>query len=176
MDSFTRKSMTRYIPSGSVQATIETNSSSSDYESTSESSESTSIPTLQGTQYDFSMTSKMRGMWFKIILDGVGADEGDKYEKIVYLRQFRRLQEHFPCSMCKQHFGEYIRLYPPEQVVTLKDGFFNYVVEFMNSINRGLGKPEYDRDILYDMFHKVTSNLPCKDCGVSRSQPILIRR
>lgn len=196
MNVFTRKNHINYTPAKYLASEDESNSSSSDYETTSESSEGDrrtshklplkNTPVLKsidattsfinpangykGTQYDFSITSKMRGMWFKIILDSVGADEGDNMEKIVYLRQFRRLQQHFPCAMCKKHFGEYILMYPPEQVMNLKEGFFNYIVEFMNSINRRIGKEEYDRNILYGMVHTSTTSILCtKDCGIESS-------
>ena len=136
---------------------------------------SISYSNYKGTMYDFSVTSKMRGMWFKLLLDAAGADatgvEGDDTEKVVYIRQFRRLQENFPCGMCKDHFGVYLSQHHIEREINRVDGLFNYVVRFMNCINKRIGKEEYDTAVLYSFFHAGTNSVvPCtKNCNVESS-------
>lgn len=117
---------------------------------------------IKGTMYDFSDTSKMRGTWFKMLIDASKADKSSREEKIIVCGQFRTLCEYFPCAHCKQHFKMRLLNYPPELVINDKDGLFMWTYEFMNSVNLRLNKPLYEYSITYSIFH------------ISGSEPSLI--
>lgn len=108
----------------------------------------------RGTIYDFADTTKMRGAWLVMLINSAEADASTQQERAIFCRQIRSLYHRFPCSECKEHFGEYIDRSPPERATFLPpDGLFDWIVECMNNINRRLKKPLYSRDVLYDMFH-----------------------
>ena len=108
----------------------------------------------RGTIYDFADTSKMRGAWLVMLINSAEADASTQQERAIFCRQLRKLYDRFPCSDCKEHFGQYIDMYPPEHATFMPpDGLFDWVVDCMNSINQRLKKPLYSRDILHRMFH-----------------------
>ena len=124
--------------------------------------------TYKGTQYDFADTSKMRDMWFKLLLDAAGADSGEDIEKIIFIKQLRRLQEFFPCHECKEHFGLYLNTHPPEEYI---DDLFDYICDFMNDVYVRIGKKAYDKDILHQLVHHnpLTGTPICsKQCGIGQ--------
>ena len=107
----------------------------------------------EGTIYDFSITSKMRGTWFKMLVDAAGGDESPVEEKLVVCKQIRRLHQYFQCGKCKKHFGSYLVSHPPETEVNKTDGLFKWVVKFLNDVNNRIGKELYIYNTLYPMFH-----------------------
>jgi len=118
---------------------------------------------IHGTIYDFADTTKMRGCWMKMLIDTSFIESPEEAKFIC--KQFRRLQERFFCSICKKHFAEYLLTHPPEVVKDNKDGLFFWVVDFMNAVNKRLGKEEYDGFTLYSMFHDMDYVKCSKECG-----------
>jgi hypothetical protein len=125
-----------------------------------------------GSIYDFSITSKMRGTWFKMLVDSSLADESTKEEKIFFCKQIRRLREYFQCSDCAKHFGEYLLSHPPETEILKNDGLFTWVVNFMNSVSNRLGKELYELDIIYPMFH-TPGIMVCTDTCQDHNKKII---
>ncbi len=105
------------------------------------------------TIYDFSITSKLRGAWFKMLVDAAKADNSTHEEKLIVCSQFRRLQEYFQCGKCKRHFKIHLERFPPEAVISEPDGLFKWTVKFMSDVNERLGKDKYEYNIIYPMFH-----------------------
>jgi hypothetical protein len=71
--------------------------------------------------------------------------------------------EVFPCQKCAKHGLEYIEKHPFDPEIGLKD----YLWEFHNFINNGLGKKVYGRDILkqYSVVdHECEANELIKGC------------
>jgi hypothetical protein len=120
---------------------------------------------LPNTIYDFSDTSKMRGMWCKMLIDAAKADKSTKEEILYVCGQLRTLCEFFPCLNCKLHFKEYLSNHPPELVINDKDGLFIWTYEFLNSVNSKLNKPLYDYKIIYPIFHNIGYMLCDSSCG-----------
>ena len=114
----------------------------------------------KGTIYDFADTSKMRGAWMILMMLSAKADRGNMQEKLLFCSQIRTVQNIFPCSDCKEHFGEYISAHSPEAVFLSGNSLFDWVVGAMNEVQIRLKKPLYDIDMLYPMFHG-SGVVPC---------------
>lgn len=109
-------------------------------------------------RYDFSSPATKRGAWFVLLLNAYIAVTEDAIRNCC--RQLRYLQAHFPCAICKQHFGDYLKTNPPEAIVGSSTTIFEWVVGFMSAVNVRLGKMGYDSRILYDSFKNNTFSSP----------------
>ena len=114
----------------------------------------------RGTQYDFSDTSKMRGTWFKMLIDAAKADGSSKEERILVCGQIRTLCEFFQCLKCKAHFAARLSTHAPEAWIDKRDGLFTWTVDFANSVSIAKGKPTYEMEVIYPMFHS-SNHLTC---------------
>ena len=123
--------------------------------------------------YDFSDTSKMRGAWHLLLV--LTSKTVTMTRRIVVCEQLREYQAMFPCLKCKIHFAERLNAHPPEAEIDDEDGLFKWTVEFMNSINKRLGKPLYDYTRLYIMFHDIGYKTCAEDCGENAPKPIPIQ-
>jgi hypothetical protein len=132
----------------------------------------TSFEKYRGTQYDFSDTSKMRGTWFKMLIDAAKADGSTREERIVVCGQIRTLCEYFQCLKCKAHFIRRLESSPPEMEIDKKDGLFNWTINFANAISIEKGKEEYDMKIIYPMFHSSAHLLCDSGCDGSTSTQV----
>lgn len=125
----------------------------------------------KGTIYDFSDRSKMRGNWFAILVITASADESsDVNEKIVVCKQIRKMHEYFQCGECRDHFGEYITKYPPENEIRKIDGLFYWAINFLNSVSRRIGHQLYDETIIYPIFHEPGTMLCETQCKGSNAK------
>lgn len=125
------------------------------------------------TIYDFSDTSKYKGMWKAILIITSGADvSGNPAESLIVCGQLRRMQEFMQCSECKDHFGEYLFNEPPEDEAHRIDGLFYWAVRFLNAVSERIGHALYDIRILYPMFHTpgfMVCEAQCKGTAMSQS-------
>ena len=118
----------------------------------------------KGTIYDFSDTTKMRGAWKILLIITATANTIEK--KRIVCEQIRSCYTFFQCAKCKKHFGQYLINHPPEVEIDKIDGLFDWIIDFMNVIQKRLGKPLYEKKILYPMFHEngmVTCNDDCAE-------------
>jgi hypothetical protein len=81
-------------------------------------------------------------------------------EKMRWYLLLKGLPEVIVCKDCRSHLQEYIRLHPVESVRTMKTSelnefLTNYFFEMHNSVNRRLGKPEFDKAMLESTYKDV---------------------
>lgn len=119
----------------------------------------------RGSIYDFTDPNKVgRGCWYALLV--ITSQATTPKEKKYVCKQIRDITGgFFKCLECRQHSIEYLKLHPPENAVNKPDGLFNYIVDFMNEINARLGKPLYDRQIIFSLFHDDAYMACDKDCG-----------
>ena len=82
------------------------------------------------------------GIWFSIHM--LAANASIPKEKEAVVKQIRIIQANFPCQECKGHFGKYLISHPPEETIndSNPDSLFLWTVNFHNSVNYRLGKPQ----------------------------------
>jgi hypothetical protein len=92
------------------------------------------------------------GIWFSIHTLSANAKTPKEKENVI--KQIRILQENFPCQECKTHFGKYLLNHPPEETIrdTNEDSLFLWTVNFHNSVNYRLGKPQISYEEAKSIF------------------------
>ncbi|CAK7994919.1 Hypothetical protein POVR1_LOCUS437 [uncultured virus] len=109
---------------------------------------------LLDPQYDYTNPKKVgRGCWYVllVITASVPQDETLRY---FICKQIRNITyTYFKCLECRNHSASYLIANPPEDRMNEDGGLFNYVIDFMNDINKRLIRPLYDRNVLYQIFH-----------------------
>ena len=134
------------------------------------------------TIYDFSDTSKYKGMWKAILIITAGADvSSNPREPIMVCSQMRRMQEFMQCSDCKDHFGEWLADEPPEDEAGKVDGLFYWAVRLLNSVSERTGHQIYDVRILYPIFHTpgfMLCDMQCKGTTGRKTghNPVVVTR
>ena len=114
--------------------------------------------------YDFSNPRRVGpGAWNVFLV--TAANSSSTEEGLWACKMIRQFCKFFKCKDCHGHSTEYIAKHPPENTVTRKGGLFDWVVEFMNSVQMRLGKPIYDHDILYRMFTETDFNVCTDNCS-----------
>lgn len=122
------------------------------------------------TQYDFTNPEKLgRGCWYSLLVLTATAD--DEITQTIVCRQIRNIVYiYFKCLNCKKHSGKYLEKHPPEELIGVPDGLFYYIVDMMNDINLRIGKPLYDRKVLFLIFHDDAYVTCSKNCGDKTSE------
>ncbi len=74
------------------------------------------------------------GIWFNMHLDA--AEATTLTQQRIVIDRIRLLQSKFPCQSCKIHFGDYLKQYPPENIIgTSPEALFRWTVAFHNKVN-----------------------------------------
>ena len=72
----------------------------------------------------------------------------------------------FKCGKCNGHCHNYTeKSNPPEKMIGVPGGMFSYSVEFRNAVNRRLGRPEFDLEIMKKIFYESTFLACDEGCG-----------
>jgi hypothetical protein len=91
------------------------------------------------------------GIWYSIHI--LCANAKTQKEKEAVIKQIRIIQDNFPCQECKIHFETYLKNHPPED--SIKGGpesLFLWSVNFHNSVNFRLGKPQLSYEEAKSIF------------------------
>jgi hypothetical protein len=81
------------------------------------------------------------GVWY--VFHTLAAEAKTDQEKKEVIKHIRRIEQKFPCSDCKGHFGEYLGKHPPEESLGgAEDSLFLWTVNFHNAVNYRLKKPQ----------------------------------
>ena len=96
------------------------------------------------------------GVWYTLQTQAKSAMTD--IEKTIFIKNFRKLIEEFPCLDCRGHAIKYIQANPPEDFWTViydgKDvGLSKYISMFHNSVNQRLGKPILSWETVYSMYY-----------------------
>lgn len=114
--------------------------------------------------YDFSNAARVGpGAWVVMLLMAVRAK--DKVGRFWVCQQIREFCHYFKCGDCRPHAIAYITKYPPERDIEGEYSLFDWIVGFMNSVNKRIGKPLYDRDILLRQFEEDDFMVCEAGCG-----------
>lgn len=106
------------------------------------------------------------GAWYLFML--MSCQSKSKNERLWVCTQIRLFCDFFKCGECNGHCHNYITAHPPEDAIETEYGLFDWVVVFMNAVNTRLGKPTYDRDILFQTFTIQEFKFCDKDCGAAK--------
>lgn len=118
--------------------------------------------------YDWSNPKRVGpGVWYMFMLMSRYAE--DKAERAWICAQIRLFCDHFKCGDCSGHCKKYIEQHPPECSINSKYGLFHWVVTFMNAVNKRLGKPLYDENILFRIFDEPEFKFCSADCNASKT-------
>lgn len=100
-----------------------------------------------------------RGCWYNLLVITAAAPSDDD-TKYIICKQIRNIAyTYFKCLECRKHSGEYLISHPPDDVINDDNGLFNYIVDFMNDVNRRLGKDEHKKEILYQLISQPSSKI-----------------
>jgi hypothetical protein len=109
------------------------------------------------------------GIWF--VFHSEAADAKTLEAQLAVIALIRRRQRKFPCLVCKEHFGQYLEKYPPEEA--LKGGemdLFYWTVDFHNTVNGFTGKGQVSREDAYKLFVEEENLFCTASCGKSPSE------
>jgi len=127
--------------------------------------------------YDWSNPRRVGpGAWYMFML--MACQNKDKAERAWVCTQIRLFCDYFKCGDCSGHCHKYISENPPEEFLEEEYGLFDWVVRFMNAVNRRLGRPLYDRDILLRTFTQQEFKFCEAGCGQKDAAviPLVSRR
>ena len=114
------------------------------------------------------------GVWYKLHIDAAWADTPEKKKCVI--EQIKNLQDKFPCSDCKIHFGNYIATHPLESTINgNSESLFLWTFNFHNAVNYRLKKSQISYDDAKKIFYD-NSIFCAADCNEekSRTPPKLI--
>jgi hypothetical protein len=109
------------------------------------------------------------GTWFCLHLEGYHAKTPTQIQNFIGF--ITRITSNFKCLNCRKHAMKYIADHPfePYMNMTLPSGeqigMFRYVFDFHNTVNRKIGKPEFNFDDVYKMFSDQDGAVCTKACG-----------
>jgi hypothetical protein len=108
------------------------------------------------------------GIWYTI--HSLAADAKTPQEKTDVIRHIRKIQSRFPCNDCKVHFGNYLEYNPPEMTVNgSPESLFAWTVNFHNSVNHRLNKPQVSYNDAKSIF--MEESIFCMtDCTESETK------
>jgi len=114
----------------------------------------------------FTSKATFTGIWFLIHLQAAHATT-DELKK-AFVKNMQILAENFKCLECQDHFKTYLKKHPfkPYWNRTIKGrdaGFFEWTVQFHNSVNERLGKPILTFDETYPYYTNAEDGV-CQDC------------
>lgn len=114
--------------------------------------------------YDFSDPQKVgRGAWYVFMIMAAHSESvADRRWNCQIIRNFCQF---FKCHQCHQHAIQYLSDNPPEKSIRNRDRHFDWVVQFMNSVQNRMGKPQYDPDILLRICTQEDYGVCMQDCG-----------
>ena len=116
--------------------------------------------------YDFSKPERVGpGVWTMWMLMSVHSE--DKLSRLWVCKQIRLFVDYFKCNDCKPHAVLYLVENPPEDHIETADLLFEWVVTFMNNVNKRIGKLTYNKDILHKQFTDPTFMVCTAGCGHS---------
>jgi hypothetical protein len=115
------------------------------------------------------------GIWFCLGLMSVNCttEEDRKY----FINFMKTLSEVFPCKHCGEHFREYIKTHPLENIKAMtpsdydvynKNSSFSYIYDFHNVVNRRLKKCIFSYTDAIEYYANL-DNFVCTDCGHSNN-------
>lgn len=114
--------------------------------------------------YNFSKPKRTGpGVWYMFML--MSAHAKTPAEMISVCNHIRLFCDFFGCGECSGDCKIYISKNSPEDSIGTDRGLFDWVVEFMNAVNYKLGKPGYNKDILYRMVTEKGINFCEGDCN-----------
>lgn len=73
----------------------------------------------------------------------------------LFVDYIRYLSKYFPCGKCRPHIKDYLYNFPPERAFDIDNetGCFKWSVEFHNSVNKRLHKPEVSYHDAYTAYY-----------------------
>jgi hypothetical protein len=115
------------------------------------------------------------GIWFCLGLMSVNCitEEDRKY----FINFMKTLSDVFPCKECGEHFREYIKKHPLEDIKAMtpsdyddynKNSSFSYIYDFHNVVNRRLKKRIWSYTDAIEYYANL-DNFVCTDCGHSNN-------
>ena len=79
--------------------------------------------------------------------------------------------DNFKCGKCNGHCHNYVmKTNSPKKMIGVPDGIFYWTIEFRNAVNRRLGRPTFDPEIMKKIFFE-TAFLACDEgCGADEDK------
>jgi len=91
------------------------------------------------------------GIWFTLHSEAKNAVTVIQQKR--YCKMVRRLQEAFPCSICREHFRKYLLKNPPEGYISEhENSMFTWAYDFHSSVNRRLDKEDLTWDDAWKLY------------------------
>ncbi len=107
------------------------------------------------------------GAWF--FMEMLAAHSNTREEQLYACRMMRQFCESFKCGNCQGHCRRYVQEHPPELSLD-NEGLFEWIVTFRNSVQKRLGAPLYDKEILLQIHTDVNYAVCQKGCGEGGSE------
>ena len=94
-------------------------------------------------------------------------------DKKNYKNFFKNMKNMIPCSICANHYGEHLKIYPLDNsVLSNKQNFINWGIQMHNAVNKMHGKKIYGykdglKEIIKNsdpIYVKEEQSLSCKPC------------
>ena len=68
---------------------------------------------------------------------------------------YMSLQHILPCSVCRSHYKENLKINPIDNALDSRVDLVKWVIDFHNLVNYQLGKRQYSYDEVVKMYHKI---------------------
>jgi hypothetical protein len=110
----------------------------------------TSYAAADSELYNFKNNKIYRGEWDGWMRDISLAETNAHLQSVCW--SIRNFAKKAGCETCRNHAAEYVLLNPPERSATDNSTLFQYIVTFMNVIQKRKNAQLYRFDILYEMY------------------------
>jgi len=105
-------------------------------------------------------------------LDSSKPDDVKKAEMYRNMKQdiacqlIKEFCDNFKCGKCNGHCHHYVTVSnSPKKMIGVPNGIFYWSVEFRNAVNRRLGRPTFDPEIMMKIFFETTFLACDEGCG-----------
>lgn len=93
-----------------------------------------------------------------------------------FIEDIKQLSEEFPCTKCRKHMQEHLKVSPFEPYMNIKNekgdhiGMFKWTWDFHNAVNTRLGKPYVDFNTAWNLTEDTGFAFCTQGC--EESEPI----
>ena len=104
------------------------------------------------------MDPKVWGPHFWFVLHLIAfhyPEKPNSFDKDAYKNYYHSVKDILPCTMCKQHFKNYLSQYPIEPHLDSKLDLIRWVNQIHNFVNVKLGKPALSHDDIFMIYSNL---------------------
>lgn len=102
------------------------------------------------------------GIWWTLHLSSLNATTEER--KTEFRRLLTDVLANLWCKKCRLHASKYIADNPIEEYTQLAHGYFTYMWNFHNTVNKRLGKDEITWETAYKLYTNQLSNVCQHGC------------